>query len=133
MSQIVAIIKKIDTVDSLNIVHFDFLGITLKMMSLDLNKEIQVGKKVRLGVKSTNICIAKNLIGEISLSNKIIATIQNIQNGELLSSITLKKDDILIESIITLDSSKRMDLKENDEVTLLIKASDLSILEIIND
>jgi molybdopterin-binding protein len=133
MSQIVAIIKKIDTVDSLNIVQFDFLGITLKMMSLDLNKDIQVGKKVRLGVKSTNICIAKNLIGEISLSNKIIATIQNIQNGELLSSITLKKDDILIESIITLDSSKRMDLKENDEVTLLIKASDLSILEVIND
>jgi molybdopterin-binding protein len=133
MSQIVAIIKKIDTVDSLNIVQFDFLGINLKMMSLDLNKEIQVGKKVRLGVKSTNICIAKNLIGEISLSNKIIATIQNIQNGELLSSITLKKDDILMESIITLDSSKRMDLKENDEVTLLIKASDLSILEVIND
>ena len=43
------------------------------------------------------------------------------------------KEDILIESIITVDSSKRMDLKENDEVTLLIKASDLSILEVIND
>lgn len=133
MSQLIASIIKINTLDGLNIVQFDFLGIPLKMMSLDLSKDIQVGKKVLLGVKSTNISIAKNLQGEISLSNQIIAKIQNVQNGELLSSITLKKDDILIESIITVDSSKRMDLKENDEVTLLIKASDLSILEVIND
>lgn len=133
MSQLIASIININTLDGLNIVQFDFLGIPLKMMSLDLSKDIQVGKKVLLGVKSTNISIAKNLQGEISLSNQIIAKIQNVQNGELLSSITLKKDDILIESIITVDSSKRMDLKENDEVTLLIKASDLSILEVIND
>lgn len=133
MSQLIASIIKINTLDGLNIVQFDFLGIPLKMMSLDLSKDIQVGKKVLLGVKSTNISIAKNLQGEISLSNQIIAKIQNVQNGQLLSSITLKKDDILIESIITVDSSKRMDLKENDEVTLLIKASDLSILEVIND
>ena len=133
MSQLIASIIKINTLDGLNIVQFDFLGIPLKMMSLDLSKDIQVGNKVLLGVKSTNISIAKNLQGEISLSNQIIAKIQNVQNGELLCSITLKKDDILIESIITVDSSKRMDLKENDEVTLLIKASDLSILEVIND
>ena len=118
MSQLIASIIKINTLDGLNIVQFDFLGIPLKMMSLDLSKDIQVGKKVLLGVKSTNISIAKNLQGEISLSNQIIAKIQNVQNGELLSSITLKKDDILIERIITVDSSKRMDLKENDEVTL---------------
>ena len=76
MSQLVATIKKINSIDNLNIVEFDFHGLTLKMMSLDLNADVQVGKKVKLSVKPTNISIAKNLIGEISLSNQIVATIE---------------------------------------------------------
>jgi molybdopterin-binding protein len=133
MSQLIATIKKIRTVDSLNIVDFDFDGNILKMMSLDLSKEVQVGKKVKLSVKSTNVSLAKNLYGEISLSNKIVAIIEDIENGKLLSSITLKVNDTYIESIITVDSSIRMNLKKNDSVTILIKASNLSIEEILND
>jgi molybdopterin-binding protein len=133
MSQLIATIKKISTVDSLNIVDFDFDGNILKMMSLDLSKEVQVGKKVKLSVKATNVSLAKNLYGEISLSNKIVAIIEDIENGKLLSSITLKVNDTYIESIITVDSSIRMNLKKNDSVTILIKASNLSIEEILND
>ena len=41
MSQLIASIIKINTLDGLNIVQFDFLGIPLKMMSLDLSKDIK--------------------------------------------------------------------------------------------
>ena len=133
MSQFVTTIKKINSIDNLNIVEFDFHGLTLKMMSLDLNADVQVGKKVKLSVKPTNISIAKNLIGEISLSNKIVATIQNLENGQLLTSVILKINDTLLESIITVDSSKRMNLQIGEVVTILIKASNLSIEEVIND
>lgn len=133
MSQLVATIKKINSIDNLNIVEFDFHGLTLKMMSLDLNADIQVGKKVKLSVKPTNISIAKNLIGEISLSNQIVATIENLENGQLLSSISLKVHNTILESIITVDSSKRMNLQIGEKVTILIKASNLSIAEVLND
>ena len=133
MSQLVATIKKINSVDNLNIVEFDFNGLTLKMMSLDLNADVQVGKKVKLSVKPTNISIAKNLIGEISLSNQIVATIENLENGQLLSSVSLKVHNTLLESIITVDSSKRMNLQIGEVVTILIKASNLSIGEVLND
>ena len=133
MSQLVATIKKITSVDNLNIVEFDFNGLTLKMMSLDLNNDLQIGTKVKLSVKPTNISIAKNLIGEISLSNQIVATIKSIENGQLLCSLLLAVNNTTLESIITVDSSKRMNLKENDIVTILIKASDLSIGEVLND
>ena len=133
MSQLVATIKKINSVDNLNIVEFDFHGLTLKMMSLDLNADVQVGKKVKLSVKPTNISIAKNLIGEISLSNQIVATIENLENGQLLSSVSLKVHNTLLESIITVDSSKRMNLQIGEVVTILIKASNLSIGEVLND
>ena len=133
MSQLVATIKKINSVDNLNIVEFDFNGLTLKMMSLDLNDDVKIGKKVKLSVKPSNISIAKNLTGEISLSNKIVATIQSLENGQLLTSVILKINDTILESIITVDSSKRMNLQIGEVVTILIKASNLSIEEVIND
>lgn len=133
MSQLVATIKKINSVDNLNIVEFDFDGITLKMMSLDLDKEIQINKKVKLSVKPSNVIIAKNLFGEISLSNQLVATIQSIENGELLSSVILKVNETTFESLITVDSSKRMNLQVGEEVQILIKASNLSIQEVLND
>ena len=133
MSQLITKIKKINSIDNLNIVEFDFHGLTLKMMSLDLNADVQVGKKVKLSVKPTNISIAKNLIGEISLSNQIVATIENLENGQLLSSVSLKVHNTLLESIITVDSSKRMNLQIGEVVTILIKASNLSIEEVLND
>jgi molybdopterin-binding protein len=133
MSQLVATIKKINSVDNLNIVEFDFDGITLKMMSLDLDKEVQINKKVKLSVKSSNVIIAKNLFGEISLSNQLVATIQSIENGELLSSVILKVNETTFESLITVDSSKRMNLQVGEKVQILIKASNLSIQEVLND
>ena len=133
MSQFVATIKKIQSIDNLNIVEFDFCGLTLKMMSLDLNDDVKIGKKVKLSVKPSNISIAKNLSGEISLSNKIVATIQSLENGQLLTSVILKINDTILESIITVDSSKRMNLQIGESVTILIKASNLSIAEVLND
>ena len=133
MSKFIATIKKIQSIDNLNIVEFEFDGLTLKMMSLDLNDDVKIGKKVKLSVKPSNISIAKNLSGEISLSNKIVATIQNLENGQLLTSVILKINDTLLESIITVDSSKRMNLQIGEVVTILIKASNLSIEEVIND
>lgn len=129
----IARVKDIKTKDNLNIVEFDFNGLTLKMMSLDLNDDVKIGKKVELSVKPSNISIAKNLIGEISLSNQIVATIQSLENGQLLTSVILKINDSLLESIITVDSSKRMNLQIGEVVTILIKASNLSIGEVLND
>ena len=126
-------VKEIKTIDSLNIVEFDFNNITLKMMSLELNKDITIGKKVELVVKPTNVIISKSYIEDISLSNQILAKIVSFEDGKLLSSLSLKAFDTFFESIITKTSKVKLDLKENDEVNILIKASDLSILRILND
>ena len=133
MSQIIATIKNIRNVDSLNIVEFGFFNHTLKMVSLNLNKEITLNKKVELSIKPTNILIAKNLQGEISISNQLKAKIVKVENGELLSSILLKVEDTILESIITVDSSKNMNLVKDEEVLILIKASDLFIQEVIDE
>ncbi len=129
----IARVKDIKTIDSLNIVEFDFNNVTLKMMSLELHKEVKLESKVKLLVKPSNVIISKNYIEDISLSNQTLAKIVAIENGELLSSISLEIGDTTFESIITKESSKRLDLQEGNIVNILIKASDLSILRVLHD
>lgn len=131
MSQIKAIITQIETVDNLNIVKFDFCGHGLKMMSLGLSNEISVGKEVILGIKPTHIAIGKDFSGLVSYSNQIKAKITSCENGKLLSSIKLSVEDVVLESIITVESTLKMDLKVDDDVTMMIKASELSILKVL--
>lgn len=133
MSQMVATVKSIENLEQLNIVEFELNAHVLKMMSLDLNSNISIGKKVLLSVKPTNIALAKDLAGEISFSNQMEATIQTLTHGKLLSSVGLTINDIVFESIITLSSAKRMNLRINDKVVMLIKASDLFILDVFDD
>ena len=133
MSSLIATVSQINNCDNLHIVKFDLKGQTLSMMSLGLSDEIQVGTVVQLLIKPSHIAIAKNFSGEVSYSNKLDTTIVSIENGQLLSSVKLSFVDTTLESIITLNSSLKMDLKVGDKVTALIKASELSIGEIIND
>ncbi|MCK4875849.1 MAG: TOBE domain-containing protein [Sulfurimonas sp.] len=133
MNTIVAEVKEIKNVDNLNIVKFYFAGTTLSMMSLELNENIKVGAKVKLITKPTHIAIAKKFNGEVSYSNQLDAEIIHVENGELLSSIKIQIWETTLESIITKDSSERMNLHIGDEVTAFIKANELSIVEVLDD
>jgi len=133
MNTIVAEVKEIKNVDNLNIVKFYFAGTTLSMMSLELNENIKVGAKVKLITKPTHVAIAKDFSGEVSYSNQLDAKIIHVENGELLSSIKIRIWETTLESIITKDSSERMNLHAGDEVTAFIKANELSIVEVLDD
>lgn len=130
MNYIEAVIIQINSVDNINIVTFKAQDQELCMMSLELNSTLVVGSEVVLGVKATSIALAKELHEDISISNQLKTKIVKIDNGKILSSIKLHFADTKMESIITQKSSSRMKLKEDDEVIALIKASELSIVEV---
>ena len=131
MNTLLATVKEIDSVDSLNIVYFDFSNLTLNMMSLDLSDAIKIGSKVKLITNPTHIALAKEFSGELSYSNQIKAEIKEIDSGKLLSSIKLSVEEFVLESIITVESCHRMNLRVGDEVTAFINPSELSILEVL--
>ncbi len=131
MNTIKACVTKIEGIDSVNLVSFDAQGESLVMMSLELNPSLEIGSRVLLGIKATTVSVAKDKQTMLSISNQIPVRIESINNGELLSSIKLSFSDTIIESIITKNSVLRMDLKPQDELIALVKASDLSIVEIL--
>ncbi len=139
MSKLIATITNIESVEGLNIVTFICNDEALKMMSLDLNDTIQIGKRVVLACKPTSVALAKPIMDDkefsqmLSYSNQIKVKISSIDVGVLLSSIKLQFGDSSLESIITSASVQRMNLNEKDELLALIKANELSIQEVLND
>ena len=131
MSTLRATLTNIQSVDNLNIVTFASEGSTLKMISLELNEKLKKGTEVLLSCKPTAIAIAKNITGELSYSNQLHATIIAMEMGELLCSLELDFHGSVLESIITSDSAKRLNLQIDDNVTALIKSTDLSIGKIL--
>lgn len=132
MNRLSAVVTRIEGEQNLHIISFDYEGVSLKMMGLDLPKGLHVNAHVILGIKPSHVAIAKNLSGELSYSNQLSATIESIENGKLLSSILLHVNENEIQSFITLSSSTRMNLQVGDAVTLLIKASELFVLEVLD-
>jgi len=132
MSHIIAEVQEIQSVQNLNIISFTCNNAVLKMMSLDLNNTITKGSQVMLTCKPTAIAIGKNIQGQLSYANQLHVKIRSLETGELLSALQLEFGEFVLESIITTDSQKRMQLKEGEEVIALIKSSDLSIAKVLS-
>ncbi len=130
MNLLGAVVSNIRGLKSLHIIEFDYHGETLCMMGLEL-PNIQIGSKVILSVKPTLVSFAKDFQENISFSNKIKAKIVNIDNGELLSSVVMDTGYDKIEAVLMSKISKKMDLKIEDEIIILIKESELFIKEVL--
>ena len=120
----------IQSVEDLNIVKFEFENHILSMMSLGL-KDTKINSRVILSANPSHIAIAKDFSGLLSYSNQIKTKITHIEMGELLCSIELEIGKHKLNSLITASSAKRLNLKIKDEVLALIKASELSIKDVL--
>ena len=130
MNYINAVVRERESLENINLVSFEADKQSLKMISLELSQEVNEGKNVILGVKSTNIALAKNLDGMLSISNQLKVKIESINLGKLLCSVKFYFAGEVQESIITKSSAERMNLQIGDEIIALIKSSDLSIVEV---
>jgi len=89
---------------------------------------LKEGNAVTLLFKETEVAIAKNLSGAISLRNRFQAVIKRIETAPILSKIVLTYKNREIVSIISTRSAQRLDLREGDSVEWLVKANEVSLL-----
>jgi len=130
VNQLLAKVTEIQRLDNLTIVSFSFEGQPMQMMALEISEKLEIGAEVLLGMKATNIVLVKEYEGVISISNQLNCIVEKLNNGELLTSVTLRIGKHIIESIITRKSSSNMNLQEGDRLKALINESELSILEV---
>jgi len=132
VNRIEARVTTVERHDNITVVSFNADGQPMRMMALGLTIPVETGTRVILGAKASQVSLSKYLVGDISISNRLPAEIESVETGALLCSVMLRVGRVLMESIITRESAANMDLRPGDSVTALIKASDLSIVEIVN-
>lgn len=87
-----------------------------------------VGMPVTLLFKETEVSLAKNLSGLISMRNRIPVTVTAIERGRLLTKVTLDFSGHAIESVITTRSSHTLALAVGDSVEGLVKANEMTLV-----
>ena len=132
MNKIPATVINIQNIQNLTQVTFATTLHKLKMIGLELPQQIKQNTQLLLTCKATNIAIAKKSDILLSFSNQLHVTIKEIEIGALLCALKLSFEDITLESIITADAAKRMDLQTGERVIALIKSSDLSIAKVVS-
>ncbi|MGZ8270021.1 MAG: TOBE domain-containing protein [Methylophilus sp.] len=90
---------------------------------------LQIGRKVTLLFKETEVSLAKNLTGELSLRNRFFVTVKGIQRGDIMSAIQLAYGDQLLTSVITTRGMNRLQLEIGERVEALVKANEVVLRE----
>lgn len=86
------------------------------------------GMPVTLLFKETEMSLAKNLSGLISMRNRLPATVTAIERGRLLTKVMLDFNGYTIESVITTRSSHTLALAVGDVVEGLVKANEMTLM-----
>jgi molybdopterin-binding protein len=64
----------------------------------------------------------------LSARNQVQGTIESVNHGEVTATVRIRVGDgLVLTSSITLDAADDLDLKAGDEVTAIIKSSDVII------
>ena len=133
MNQIAAVIANIEQKGSLALIEFDFMQEKLTMVTLDIDETLRKGQKVILEINPSQVAVAKNYNGDLSYSNQIDAKIESIDLGAILCTLILElQDGSKIEAIITAKSAINMSLNKGDEIKAILKASQISLGEVLD-
>jgi len=132
MNKLKGVIKKITSHEGISLVNIEVLDSLFGTVILDTPKTcsyLQIDKKITVAFKETEVAIALPNIGDISMANQLKCKISSIENGKILTKIELTCKDKTITSIITSNSSKRLNLEKDSTVIALIKANEISLIE----
>ncbi len=89
---------------------------------------LKVGQAVTLLFKETEVSLAKNLNGLITLRNRFPATVASIERGAIMSAVRLDYRGLPLTSVVTTRGVDRLQLAVGDEVEALIKANEVALL-----
>jgi molybdopterin-binding protein len=133
MNRLLGTITAIESNDHLSLVDVVAGQNTFTAMLMETPQNapyLKVGNTVAVLFKETEVSLAKNLSGELSLRNIVRGTVRKIRSGDILCEVVLDSRGQMLTSIITTRAIKRLELKESDEVDALVKANEVSLMEV---
>ena len=128
MNRLRGTISAVESAGHVRLVDVNVNGAAFSAILLEATERLRPGAAVTLAFKETEVSLAKNLSGLISLRNRLPAQVRAVEKGQVLAKVTLDYQGVDVVSIITTRSAERLDLKAGDAVEALVKANEMTIL-----
>ena len=88
---------------------------------------LQSEASVAVLFKETEVIIATAEVPQISLQNRIPASIVSVEKGALLTKLKLQSDASVLIAIISTDSASHLELQEGKKVIAMIKLNEVML------
>ncbi len=83
------------------------------------------GDSITVLIKGTDVMLAKSFSGMISARNRVVGIVKRIIHGDVVSKVFVESQEEMLHAIITNTSLKEMDIIEGNEVTAIVKSTEL--------
>ncbi|MBI2265537.1 MAG: TOBE domain-containing protein [Armatimonadetes bacterium] len=91
---------------------------------------LREGGEVSLLFKETEVSLAREFTGIISIGNQMEGTVSRIDLGKILGLVELDYRGTTVGAITSKSAVTALDLKKGDKVRWLLKSSELSLMEV---
>jgi molybdopterin-binding protein len=132
MNRIEALVQHVNSSDGIILVDLEAENCPLSALLVEasaLPAWLKTGNRIYVIFKESEVSLAKNLYGMISLRSRFPCKVISIEKGKLLSVIKLQFNGYTLQSAITSRSVVALDLKIGDEVMALVKANELTLMQ----
>jgi len=130
MNRLPGHIRSVDIHGSIALVDVDVGAHRLTATLIGASEEASgwaPGMPVTLLFKETEVSLARNLSGLISMRNRMPCTVTAIERGRILARVSLDFEGRKLESVITARSVDALGLVEGIAVEGLVKANEMTL------
>jgi molybdate transport system regulatory protein len=132
MNKLPGIITQIQKSGAIMLVDVDVNGHGFSAMLIESASNppwLKTGNLVDLVFKETEVSLAKGLSGKISMRNRILCKVLDIDRGALLSTIKMQFQEYVISSAITTRAIDSLQITIGEEIEALVKANEISLMK----
>jgi molybdate transport system regulatory protein len=120
-------IRSITSSGVISLVEVEVQGECFSAVVLEEGPKLAVGMEVLLLFKETEVALGKQFIGKISLRNQFKGAIVAIDRGAILTVVTIDYKGTSINSVITTNAARDLELNVGEVITGFIKTNELMI------
>lgn len=130
MNVLRGIINNLTISDNLTLITIKVNNIEMSAIVIDTPNTapyLKQGNAIDILFKETEVIIGVGNTFQLSIRNKISGVIEKINSNELLSKLTINTSIGSLNSIITTNAVKQLNLKIGMEVTAMIKTNEIML------
>ena len=100
------------------------LSVVITSVSCE-DMHLSEGDSITVLIKGTDVMLAKSFSGMISARNRVSGIVKQIIEGDVVSKVFVESQGEMLHAIITNTSLKEMDVREGNEITAIVKSTEL--------